>query len=255
MDAQSDRPETGKNLDTVSVLARIGNAAFAATLAAALSSLPAAVRIAEAGQSFVMAWSLLGAIALVPMAALVPIFRAAREGLRAFDGEGARERIGGFALWAGAVAVVLARFAAILRAKTHHHALAGVTFAIGAIVAAVVLGLFALRAVRWARRGGVAHAAVAGLAAVVITVLLVQSVPAGLSPSARAAAIDGTAAMVALLVSASRTLEARRNLTVLGGPIAALFVILALFSSHELRLAVSIAPLHDALTRILSALP
>jgi hypothetical protein len=236
---------------------RIGNAAFTATLAAALASLPAAVRLAQADASFPMAWAVLTAIALVPMAALVPIFRSAREGLRAWAGDGARENGLGFGVWLVAMLAFMARFGAMLRAKTHHHALAGVTFAIGALVLGAGLGIFVVRGVRWARRdrerGGIAHTIVFGLVTAALVVLVAKTVPAGLSPTARAAAIDATAAVVALLVAASRTLKARK-VARLGGPLAGVFVISALFSSHELRSLVALAPLHSALTGILSAL-
>jgi hypothetical protein len=227
--------------------------AFAATLAAALASIPAAVRIAEAGENLVMAWALLVAIALVPMLILVPIFRAAREGLRAWAGDGAREKIIAFALWLGAFVALLARFGALLRAKTHHHALAGVTFAIGALVIGVVLGLFAARGVQWARRGGVSPPVVTGLVGTTIIIALARAIPPALSPVARAAAVDAVGAFVALIVGASRTLETRRNLDKLGA-LALIFVILALFSGASLRAALPLAPLHDALTHILSAL-
>lgn len=263
MDASRDRTKARFPVRTSFVfqriaVERIGNATFAAALAAALASLPAALRLAQADGSFPMAWALLAAIALVPMAILVPLFRAAREGLRAWGGDGLGERIAGFGAWLGAMLIFMLRFGTALRAKTHHHALAGVTFAVGALVIAVVLGIVAVRLVRWAatdrERGSGVHTVVFGVVIAVVALVLFRSIPTSLSAEARGAAIDGTAALVASILAASKTLEAKPRLARLGGLLAAAFVILALFSSASLLALVPLAPLHAALTGILSAL-
>ena len=87
------------------------------------------------------------AAALAPMVAAVVILRGAREGLRAFGGKGGELRAYGVGLWSASLLVLLSFFGSSLRSTTHHHALAGVTFAFGAVVFAVGSALACVRVI------------------------------------------------------------------------------------------------------------
>ena len=93
-----------------------------------------------AGASAPRAWVALAAAALVPMVAAVVVLRGAREGLRAFAGPGAGLRAFGVGLWIASLIVAFTFFGGVLRAHTHHHGLAGVTFAFGALGLAIAIG-------------------------------------------------------------------------------------------------------------------
>ena len=133
--------------ETGSFVLRFGTAVGLAAAAALASALPAAMRVAAAlgAEGTGRAWTGLAALSLAPMVATVVVLRGAREGLRAFAGPGAGLRLYGAMLWAAWLLVILTLFGSALRATTHHHALAGVTFAIGALVFAVGLALATVR--------------------------------------------------------------------------------------------------------------
>jgi len=167
----------------------------AASLASAFASLPAAVR-ADAG--FFRAWAIFTGILLVPALALLAIFRAAREALR---GERSAASVLGVLMWIEALFFVAMRFGAVLRAKTHHHALAGVTFALGTLFVAALFAVFAARAARWAEKSR-ERTFLLGAVSLLMALLVLRGAPE-LSEKTRAAAIDGAAALVALALGAT----------------------------------------------------
>src|SRR6476646_2260137 len=110
---------------------RFGSAVFAGTAASLLASIPAALRIAPAADADLGVsgvWLGLAGAALVPMVALVPVLRGARRGF-------------GSVLWTLASLDALRVWGALLRKTTHHHALAGTTFALVGLAILVVLAV------------------------------------------------------------------------------------------------------------------
>jgi choline-sulfatase len=132
------------------LLARVGSLLGAAALAALLASVPAAARVAR-DESLVRAWISLAACTLLPMIVAIAVARSARGGARTIAGDDAPLATWGIAVWAMTTFLVLAGVGALLRATTHHHGLAGVTFAIGGLGIGGALALFARRLVAIAR--------------------------------------------------------------------------------------------------------
>lgn len=129
------------------IVADLGTAIGTGVVAALLGSLPAALRLSDAGGAN-RAWLLLAGAATPFAAVSVFILRDAYGGLRAYMGE-QRSFVRVFvALWLGTVAASLDALGRVLRATTHHHALAGVTFALAAVMVVVGAGLATHRAAR-----------------------------------------------------------------------------------------------------------
>lgn len=127
-----------------------------AAAGALLCTVPAMLRVSAAlagGAPVVRAWAALGAAALGPMGLSIVVLRGARRGLRAFGGPPHRAQLRwfGLGLWLALLFVTLASFGSVLRATTHHRALAGVTYGCGALVFAVVWGLVCARIVAMLR--------------------------------------------------------------------------------------------------------
>jgi hypothetical protein len=116
-----------------------------------VGAIPAAARVAAATHSVLGSWLALAACGLVPAVAAVALLRGAREGMRAFGGEDATLVVWAAATWAMATSLALAAFGAVLRALTHHHALAGVTFGLGGLVVAGGVALVVRRLANIAR--------------------------------------------------------------------------------------------------------
>jgi hypothetical protein len=136
-----------------SVVVRFGTAVGLGAVASLACVLPATMRISPVveAEGTVRVWLALAAAALLPMAASVVVLRGAREGVRAFGGPGSGLRVFGVALWFASLVVGFALFGQALRAHTHHHGLAGVTFAFGALAFALVSALVCARIVAMAR--------------------------------------------------------------------------------------------------------
>jgi hypothetical protein len=210
---------------------RFGTAVGLAAAAAMAGALPAALRVgAGLGQDGTgRVWTGLAAASLVPMVGAVVVLRGAREGLRAFGGTGAELRAYGVALWASTLLVGLALLGGFLRATTHHHALAGVTFAFGAVGAAALLALVCVRVVAILRQ---ASATVRGVVALALAMCVFAALggigmrflhAASQEPASAPAAgmvVDVLAFSLAALFAARRSLAARRALAVVGPPVA-----------------------------------
>lgn len=132
---------------------RFGAAVSAVVLAATIATMPAAVRIAPplapACGGFSV-WVALVALAIPPLAVATVLFRHAVAALRLFDGRSVVTGVMTALVWGASTFVVLTALGGVLRATTHHHGLAGVTFATGGFVAAGMLALVAHRFVSWA---------------------------------------------------------------------------------------------------------
>jgi choline-sulfatase len=131
--------------------AQLASLLGAATIAALLGAVPATVRVAHDGGGPLRAWIGVSASALVPMIVLVGFARSAREGARSITGDEAPLVTWAIGAWAIATFLALAAFGAVLRATTHHHGLAGVTFAMGGLVVGGAMALVVRRLTQMAR--------------------------------------------------------------------------------------------------------
>ncbi|MEO8801224.1 MAG: hypothetical protein ABI551_25250 [Polyangiaceae bacterium] len=219
-------PDSEEDAQPVSPVLRFGSLVGAALVSALLASVPAALRMDDTPG----AWPSLAALELIPLALAIFVFRHARVGLKAYAGERAQERSLTVALWLSATVVVFSLLGAVLRATTHHHALAGVTFATVAIVASAALIPASIRivaiALGWLQKGRRARLVVAFIVLATIFGLvvlrLVHAIPAEstLSPKASSDVVDLFAfAFVAILASGPE-MTSRRMLALIGPPAA-----------------------------------
>jgi hypothetical protein len=211
---------------------RLGTVVGGGVLAAVASSLPAELRIGDGGsvlRAFEQ-WLALAAL-LTPFAiVVVAVFRRGRTGLQMLAGERAPLFAAAALWWAVLELGVLSLFGTVLRAKTHHHGLAGVTFAMLALLSGVLVALLAVRGVRMLSRLP-ADAQRRALIIVGITSLLIL-VLVGVR-TARAEGIHTAAALVDMLalivsgaIASSRAMARWRPLAVGGMPIAAAILLL-----------------------------
>lgn len=212
-------------------LTQFGSAVGVALVASVLASGPAALRVTSSLEARGI-WPGLAAATLVPMIVSVLTLRQARVGLRAFSLGDGRKRSWSLFLWVGFVFFTLLIFGALLRATTHHHALAGATFALLTGIAAIVLVPISLRlgsiAARWQeeKRRVLLGALVAVLLAVALALMLVLAriLPGGASgatPAVSANLVDVLAFAMAALLASRPEFEARRTLALFGPPVAA----------------------------------
>jgi hypothetical protein len=148
-------PPPPRAADAGSFVVRFGTAVGLGAVAALAGAVPATLRVASVaaaqGPGALREWFALAAAALLPMVAAVVVLRGAREGLRAFAGPGAGLRVAGAGLWLASLLVGFTLLGRVLRAHTHQHALAGVTFAFGALAFAMVSAVVCARLVVIAR--------------------------------------------------------------------------------------------------------
>ncbi len=191
----------------------------------------------------------LAAAALAPMVGAVVVLRGASEGLRAFGGQGAELRAYGAALWAIALLVMLAFFGGLLRSTTHHHALAGVTFAFGALALAIVSALVCARVVailrdapaslRRALEIGLGVLAVSALGWMGLRFLRAASHDPASAPAA-GLVVDTLAFALAALFAARRSFASRRGLALIGPPFAVALVALGVSALRDSPLRAAI---------------
>jgi len=205
----------------------LGTAAGAGLFAALVATGPAALRLSSLdGES--RAWLLLAASATPFTIAAVLVMREAYTGLRAYVGE-ARSFVRLFvALWLSSATVAFDLLGAVLRATTHHHALAGVTFALVSLFVVVAAGLFSHRVARIVDGlGARASSSLSILAYAGIALLVLGSVRhlhSKLPAESAAAMVDITALVLASALAARPELRGFRTLAVFG-PIAAIAVV------------------------------
>jgi hypothetical protein len=186
---------------------------------------------------------------MLPMIAGVLVLRGAREGLQPYTGSGLTLRAFGAGLWIASLLVAFALFGSVLRATTHQHALAGVTFAFGAAAIAGGSAVACIRVVailrsasppvRAALGGALALVAFAALAFVAARFLgAVARDPA--SAAAGGAVVDVVAFTVAAVLAAHPSLSLQRAIALVGPPIAVVVTVLGAVTLQD-------GPLHVAI--------
>jgi hypothetical protein len=213
---------------------RIATALGAAALAACVASLPAALRVGSAFSSMPRAWGACAATMILPMFVALLVLRQARVGVRALGGEQPSARALGIAIWLVTLFFSLAAFGAMLRATTHNHALAGATFAFGAVALAVGLGIVCARiaAIVGNTAEPTRRALIVGLGGLLALAVLVAGIrwahaldgAASASTSAGALCVDFLAFGLAALFASRPSFVARPVLAIVG-PIVAVAVL------------------------------
>ncbi len=217
---------------TTSPVTRLGTLLGAGALASLAASVPAATRVArEAEGRFGVtgAWLALAAATLLPMIIAVGVLRGARRGAGLFDAPHVTPRALGFVVWLLASTVALLFFGAALRATTHHHALAGATYALVGLVATVGLAAGASRLVDLAAGWGpIAQRLFLG-GAVLLLVLVLSFLSfkvSRTSPAAVALLVDVLACFLAAGLASGPVLGGSRIFAALGPPLAAIVLLL-----------------------------
>ncbi|HTQ44537.1 MAG TPA: hypothetical protein VMI75_17365 [Polyangiaceae bacterium] len=248
------------------LLVRFGTAVGLAAVAALACVVPAALRVASSDAGDVgrtHAWIGLAAAALLPMLAAVVVLRGAREGLRAFAGAGAGLRLYVMTLWMAVLLVGLSLFGSVLRATTHHHGLAGVTFAFGALAFAVGDALVCVRVFNIARmmpEGGrrvllVALGAAVGIVLLAVGVRFVRAASHDeVSYAAAGTVVDVLAFALAALFASRRSLVSRRSIALVGPPIAVVVAAVGVAMLREAPLRAAIGERAPAFGAIVEAL-
>jgi hypothetical protein len=252
--------------ETGSLVLRFGTAVGLAAAAAMAGALPAALRVgAGLGQDGTgRVWTALAAASLVPMVVAVVVLRGAREGLRAFGGPDAELRAYGVALWAASLLVALTLLGAVLRATTHQHALAGATFAFGAVGVAVGLALVCVRVVAilrgvsaGARRGlalVLAMGAFGAIGAIGMGFLHAASQEPASAP-AKGMVVDLLAFSLAAVFAARRSLASRRAVAVVGPPVAVAIMALGISALRDAPLRAAIDDRAPAFASVVDQVP
>ena len=207
-------------------LRAIGGAMLAASLFSALASIPAAAR-AAGGAPFFGSWAMASSLATPLMFAGVLLARGALAGLRSSPAtdRDLRAQVVAASAWSVAMLIVMRKLGALLRDRTHHHALAGATFALVSLVAAVGLALAARRlaALLAHRRGRTLATAVAVVAAALYALLQLRAGLAQADPAARAALADAAFIASGAVVATSFPSPGRRAIALGAAAMTAVF--------------------------------
>lgn len=227
---QEEQLEAGADGGTVG--ARIAGIVGSGFLAAIVSSLPSALRMGGRG-SFGLAleqWLALTAVS-IPLAVLaVAVVGRARVGAHHVAGRRGTSLVIAL-LWSLVTELgLLSIFGTVLRKTTHHHALAGVTFAMFAVVSGALVALFARRiALLLAQDGSPRErqALALGGGASALAVLIIGFRMAGVEElHTTPALVDAVLLVTASVIASSRIVPRPRTL-MLGASGAAVVVILA----------------------------
>jgi hypothetical protein len=204
-------------------------------------------------------WMALAAIAMPIAVLFVGVLRRARSGARLVAGERIEVVASGVLAWTTLQILFTGFFASLLRKHTHHHGLAGVTFAMFALFSGVFFALLVRRVMtRLAVLPAAAHRLALVLTALmtflVIIVAGVRTAPAE-DLSTAAGLVDSLALAIACGIASSRLIAGQRPLAIAGVPTAALVLVLGVASLHgnaPLREALGkSAPIHGMLLSVL----
>jgi hypothetical protein len=175
----------------------------AAPAAALVAAAPAGFRLAGDRFGFVESWFAAAGLLCPLVVLLVAAARGARRAVRAMAPQTRMAIVAGAALWALVSLPATSVVGAVLKANTHHRALAGATFAVAALVVQLGATLVAWRITalvfprlrRPAARTFVAFALGAG-ALVLVAVSLTRAALAQDASGAASSAVDVTALLV-----------------------------------------------------------
>ncbi len=237
----------------MSPLLHFGTAVGLGVAASLMCVLPATWRVGDAvasSEGLPRVWIALAADALAPMVATVLVLRAARDGARAFaSGPDGEYRGYGVAFWLASLLVMLSIFGSVLRATTHHHALAGVTYAFGALALSIGWALVCARLVAILRDlsegprrvlgGSLAVMTAAGLTWVAVRFLRAASEDPA-SASAAATVVDVLAFALMAVFAARPSLAVQRAPALVGPPVALAVLALGLSTLHDAPLRAAI---------------
>jgi hypothetical protein len=227
--ADNEAPDA-ESSPRLSVLAQIGVALGGAALASIACTGHAAVRLTSAGASWPVAWLALASTAFIPAFVLLLALPRAIAVVSAFDPASSRTRWTAIFLWIAIMEMVTWVLGKFLRQSTHHHALAGATYAVLAVVLAVGVGVFAARVASLVARLGEQVIRVAVVLTALVAVGALAFLARALGDTARLTLIDAAAfvAAVGLAARASQVTDAK--IGYVGGPLAiVLFVVGAWF--------------------------
>jgi hypothetical protein len=249
-----DAEPTENDEDAASLVTRFGTVVGAGVLAAIIASVPATLRIGDGGAAMraMEVWGSLAALASPVAILAVGVLRRARAGVRLAVGAHGGLLAGAVLWWCVLELGVLGVFGAVLRAKTHHHGLAGVTFALFALASGLVMGLLAWRGAHALGRAeeGVQRVSlgVAALAAFLAIVLVGVRMARAPELATAAALVDGLALVVAAFFASAQGLARVKALAVAGVPVAAIVLVLGLSTVRAepalQKDVVRVAPLH-----------
>jgi hypothetical protein len=192
--------------------------------------LPAALRAASFDPAVdrIGAWVALTGVGVVPCALLAGVFRGAYAGMRAFGGEGAQARAAAVGAWLILLLVSLSGYGAMLRATTHHHALAGATFAIGALVLTLVCAFAASRIGALVRRASEDAQKVLAATIFVALFIAIGMVASRLGREEGAPVVDAMALLLALVFAAQPGFAGKKALAIAGPPMAVILFALGI---------------------------
>lgn len=232
-----------------SAVTRVGSAVGGGVLAAVVASLPATMRLGDGGSMFRAGtgWMALAAVAMPIAVLFVGVLRRARVGAQLVAGDRREVVASGVLAWMTLQILFTGFFASLLRKHTHHHGLAGATFAFFALFCGVFLALLVRRVMtKLASLPPSAHRVALGITAfmtfLVIIVAGVRTAPAE-DLSTAAGLVDALALAIACGIASSRLLARQRPLAIAGVPTAAVVLVLGLASLH------GNAPLREALAK------
>lgn len=216
------------------LVTRIGTVVGGGVLAAVASSLPAVLRLGDGG-SAVRAfeqWLALAALQTPLAILMVAVVRRGRTGLTMVAGHRG-PLFGAAALWWAVIELgILSVLGAVLRQKTHNHALAGVTFAMFALITGLAVGLLALKGIALlARMPPQQHVAALGTVAVtsfIVVALVGVRTSRAEGMHTAAALVDLLALLVATVIVSARWFTRQRGLAMGGIPVAVAILLLGL---------------------------
>lgn len=247
-------PESEPESDDSSLALKLGFIVAGGVISAVTSSLPPALRIGaelSAGRAFER-WLVLSALALPLSVFAVAVLQRARVGVRLLAGESTSLLATGILWWCVIELGVLSFFGALLRKATHHHALAGVTFAVFAVVSGIFVALFARRTTLMLARGSAtlqrAAFAVAGASAFAGIMLVGFRTSRADGMHTAAMLVDGVALAVTSTIVSSRAFSHWRPLALASVPAAVLVLVAGLtklrFSPELGQSLLETAPIH-----------
>src|SRR5262249_43327968 len=149
-------------------------------------------------------------------------------GVRILAGDHAETLAAAILWWIVLEAAALSVFGTVLRAKTHHHGLAGVTFAVLALISGLVVALLAVRAHRMLRRmpllGQRAGLWIAAAALFLVVMLIGVRTARATGIHTAGGLVDALALAVTGALASARPFGRLRPLAIVGVPVAIIIV-------------------------------